>query len=647
MIVATAGHIDHGKTLLVKALTGVDGDRLPEEKRRGMTIDLGFAYLADAARSIGFIDVPGHERFIRNMLCGVTGVDCALLVVAADDGPMPQTFEHLAILDLLGVRTGLVALTKTDRVTPERAAAVRREIEALLSGTSLAGVSIHPVSAATGAGVEALGHALRAIAASLPRRAGNGNFRLAVDRAFSIAGAGLVVTGTVFSGRVADGDAVRVLRDGREARVRGIRAQHARADAGRAGERCALNLTGTRLKAEHLQRGDWIVSGTLPAPTSRLDARVRVLRSEARALRHWTPVHVHLGAAESSGRIAVLEGAAIAPGANALVRVALERPMGAVYGDRLVLRDQSARRTIGGGHVIDGAPPARGRARQERIEMLRALDDADPARALQACLAVAARAGKQGVNLAQFAAGRNLTHAEAQALFARVAMRRVDAGAMQVAFHDAHWAALRKHAAESVAEWLRHTPDAPGAPEDRLLGRAEHAPEVTAALATELVDAGVLARAGAHLRLPAHRPAFSGADEALWQRLAALLDPEDGRPPAIGDLAARVEHPPQAVLGLLERAARNGYAVRVSESRFFLPRALLRLASVAEQVASTLPEKRFTAAQFRNATALGRNLSIEVLEYFDRMRFTRRVGDARMVVRPAAQLLAGSAQAVR
>jgi selenocysteine-specific elongation factor len=647
MIVATAGHIDHGKTLLVKALTGVDGDRLPEEKRRGMTIDLGFAYLADGARTIGFIDVPGHERFIRNMLCGVAGVDSALLVVAADDGPMPQTLEHLAILDLLGVRTGLVALTKTDRAAAERVAAVRREIEALLAGTSLAGASIHPVSAVTGEGIEALGRALRAIAASLPRRASSGNFRLAVDRAFSIAGAGLVVTGTVFSGRVANDDTVRVLREGREARVRAIHAQNARAVAGSAGERCALNLIGTRLKAEHVQRGDWIVSGALPEPTARLDARVRVLRGEARALRHWTPVHVHLGAAESSGRIAVLEGDAIVPGTSALVRLVLERPMGAAYGDRLVLRDQSARRTIGGGQVIDVFAPVRGRARPARIEMLRALEVADPARALAACLAVAARTGKHGVDLAQFAAGRNLTRAEAQALFAHAAMRRVDAGATHLAFHDTHWAALRKRAAEAVAEWLRRTPDAPGVPEDRLLGRRAQSGALTAALAADLVEAGVLARAGAYLRLPEHRPVFGGADAALWQRLAALLDPEDGRPPAIGDLAARVERPPQTVVALLERAARNGYAVRVSESRFFLPQTVQRLASVAEQVAASMPEKRFTAAQFRNATALGRNLSIEVLEYFDRMRFTRRIGDARMVISPAAQLLAAPADAVR
>ena len=303
MIVATAGHIDHGKTLLVKALTGVDTDRLPEEKSRGMTIDLGFAYWPlEGGERVGFVDVPGHERFIRNMLAGVSGIDFVLLVVAADDGVMPQTREHAAILDLLGVSRGAVAITKIDRVTPERVAAVTAEIAALLGDTVLAGASMLPVSAVTRRRHR---RAQACARRKRTRRAGqgvSGNFRLAIDRAFTVTGAGLVVTGPVISGSVALGDTVRATGSEKTARVRSIHAQNRAAPAGRAGERCALNLAGSELKLDLVARGDWIVAPFAPGAVARFDARIRILPGETRALAHGTPVHVHLGAAAVTGR---------------------------------------------------------------------------------------------------------------------------------------------------------------------------------------------------------------------------------------------------------------------------------------------------------------------------------------------------------
>src|SRR5687768_3028091 len=281
MIVATAGHIDHGKTSLVKALTGVDADRLPEEKKRGMTIDLGFAYVA----GIGFVDVPGHERFVHNMLAGVSGIDLALLVVAADDGPMPQTREHLAILQLLGVPRVAVALTKLDRVAPERAAEVAREISVLLPGAP-----VFPVCAVSGEGIPRLAEFLNDTSKNVSQRSLKGNFRLSVDRCFSIAGAGLVVTGTALSGEVAVGAEVRALLAGSGARVRAIHAHNAPAQRGRAGQRLALNLAGLEGKAP-IARGDWIVAGGVPGPVRRFDARLRGLGGP---LKHWTPVHLHL-----------------------------------------------------------------------------------------------------------------------------------------------------------------------------------------------------------------------------------------------------------------------------------------------------------------------------------------------------------------
>ena len=331
MIIATAGHVDHGKTLLVKALTGVDTDRLPEEKKRGMTIDLGFAYLpVEAGETIGFIDVPGHERFVHNMLAGVAGIDFALFIIAADDGPMPQTREHLAILDLLGIKKGAVALTKIDRVTVSRAEDVRNEIANLFAATTLASSPVFPVSAITGQGVEDLKAHLLAEARDCRPKTTAGNFRLAVDRSFSISGAGLVVTGTAFSGSLSVGDPVRMLDAGLTLRARMIHAQNTASQTGKAGQRCAINLAGPELKPERIERGDWVVTGDVPAPIQKFDARLRVLQSELRPLAHWTPVHVHLGAADVTGRVAVLESSSIAPGASGLVQIVLDRPIGAL-----------------------------------------------------------------------------------------------------------------------------------------------------------------------------------------------------------------------------------------------------------------------------------------------------------------------------
>ncbi|HXF66827.1 MAG TPA: selenocysteine-specific translation elongation factor, partial [Burkholderiales bacterium] len=366
MIVATAGHIDHGKTTLVKALTGVDTDRLPEEKARGISIDLGFAYLPlESGEVIGFVDVPGHERFIRNMLAGVCGIDFALLVVAADDGVMPQTVEHLHILDLLGVRRGLAVLTKSDRVPPERLAQVRVEVAELLATTRLAGIPVLATSAVTGAGVEELRRALVEAAAQQARRSAEGQyFRLAIDRAFIIAGSGTVVTGTVFNGSVAPGDRLVISPRGTPVRVRALQIRGEPASRAQAGQRCALNLSGADL--ETVARGDWVLAEPIHAPTQRLDARVTVLAAETRALRHWTPLHVHLATADVTARIAIPGGAEIAPGASALVQLVLEKPIGALNGDRFILRDQSARRTLGGGVVLDPFARAARRAPEAR-----------------------------------------------------------------------------------------------------------------------------------------------------------------------------------------------------------------------------------------------------------------------------------------
>ena len=412
MLVATAGHVDHGKTALVRALTGVETDRLPEEKRRGLTVDLGFAYSPIGGGVVGFVDVPGHERFVRNMLAGVASVDLALLVVAADDGPMPQTEEHLAILDLLGIPRGAVVITKIDRVETTRVAQICTAAAALVEGTTLEGAPVIPVSALVGTGMDALRSHLAGIADALPERSPRGGFRLAIDRSFTLPGAGLVVTGAVFSGVVRTGDTVRLTPSGREARVRGIHALDRPTSEGRVGERCALALAGGRLAKETLGRGEWVVAPHGHLATTRLDVRLRLLASETKALAHWTSVHVHLGAGEVTGRVVLFGERRVAPGAEILARIVVAEPVHATHGDRLVLRDQSARRTLGGGRVIDPLPQDRARGQVQRMAVLEAMDEPDPAASLEALLEIAPR----GVDLEHFALVRNLRPEEMEAL---------------------------------------------------------------------------------------------------------------------------------------------------------------------------------------------------------------------------------------
>ncbi len=632
MIVVTAGHVDHGKTLLVRALTGINTDRLPEEKRRGMTIDLGFAYHdTEAGERIGLIDVPGHERFIRNMLCGVGGVDFALVVVAADDGPMLQTREHLAILDLLSVPRGAVVLTKTDRVPAARVAEVGAEMCALLAGTPLAGAPVFAVCAPTGLGIAALRAHLAQAARETPRRAAGGNFRMPVDRCFIVAGAGLVVTGTVLSGVVATGGAVRAVLADLPARVRAIHAQNTPADCGRAGQRCAINLAGDGVQGARIARGDWIVAGSLPPPARKLDARLRILPGEARGFAHWTPVHLHLGAADVTGRVAVLEGREIAAGASALVQLVLDRPVGAVRGDHFVIRDQAAQRTIGGGRVIDLFSPARGRARPERLAYLAAMEIEDDARPLAALLESAAT----GLDLARFAANRNLTSAEAARMYAATAMRGVAAAEGRLGFSLGRWAALKARALESLAAWHARAPATLGPSQDRLFAGSglKVAAGVCDAIASELAGEGSVVRQGMTVRLRNHQPALVPADGALWREILPQLGAGGLRPPTLAELAAAIGRDARKLESFLVRAARLGLVVRISDKRYAPPATLRRLAEIAEAAAEN---GRLTAAALRDHAGIGRNLAIEVLECFDRVRFTRRVGDTHQILRPAS-----------
>ena len=638
MLIATAGHVDHGKTVLVKALTGVDTDRLPEEKERGLSIDLGFAYHTRPDGAVlGFVDVPGHERFIRNMLAGVAAIDYALLVVAADDGPMPQTREHLAILDLLGVNAGAVVITKIDLADDSQAVAVAERVEKLVDGTGLEGAPVFPVSALSGAGMTALHEHLTGLAAE--RRAARvrtgARFRLAVDRCFTVRGAGVVVTGAVFSGEVAVGDRLVLAPAGIGVRVRSIHAQSRPAAHGTGGERCAINLAGTELGRSDIRRGDWLTGEPAPAVSQRFDAELRVLASEERPLAHWTPVHVHAGAASLTGRVAVLEGRSIAPGSHGLVQVVVDQPFVGVRGDRFILRDQSARRTVAGGAVLDPAGAVRGRARPERIAALRALAASDPGAALADLLATSVN----GVDLDHFADAWNLRPEEAEAAFQRAGVETVALPRGRSAgFARDDWQSLLEELLAAMRRMHEEAPERAGAESAELAGGTGRSREVAAAAVGALVRDGRLVREGRYLRVPEHEPRLSPRDAALWSKVSIHLGEDAVKPPVLAELAGTLGVDRSLLALFLGRSTGRGLLVKVAPNRFFHPGAVRRLAEVAEGLAAAADDGRFDAKTFRDTSGIGRNLTIQVLEYFDGAGLTRRIGDARIVVRRAADL---------
>ena len=637
MIIVTAGHIDHGKTLLIQGLTGTDTDRLPEEKQRAMTIDLGFAYLhIKPDRSIAFIDVPGHERFIRNMVCGAVGIDFVVLVIAADDGVMPQTREHLAILDLLGVSHGLVALTKVDRVDTARVAEVREEVNALLLPTTLAKAPTFPVSPASGAGMEALQSYIVAKREAWIPEAPNGQFRLAVDRCFHIRGAGIVATGTAFSGVAKIGDALVLQKSGCSVRLRGLHANNQPAVKVQKGQRCALNIVGLDLAKDDVKRGDWIVAPSGPCQVRRFDTSFRVLASEKRSFKNWTPVHVHIGAAAATGRIALLDAKTLAPGTRGFAQLYLEHPVGACFGDRFIVRDQSARRTIGGGHVIDIYPPSRGRAKPSRLAVLEAMDNTDSDLALGAMIGAEA----EGVDLTVFQQTRNLTLEEMGSLL-RVPMKRVEMKVGSRAFSHSRWQALRTAALTNVAAWHAQAPESLGLPEKKLLtGKDVRAPsEVSVALASDLYAEGVLVSEGSLARLPQHSAGQGAGDSTLWCKVCDALVKSGRVPPTVHEVARAVNVDVRKVEKLFHSKARHREVIRIGEKRFFLPATVRDLAMVAVAVAEESPEDFFVVRVFRDRSGVGRNVAIDVLEYFDRIKFTRRVGDGRIVVSSIAGAL--------
>ena len=620
MIVTLAGHVDHGKTSLVEALTGFNTDTLAEEKRRGLTIDLGFCYADFGGQRVGFVDVPGHHRFIHNMVAGVAAHQHALVVVAADDGPMPQTFEHLAILRLLGVSRGIAAITKVDRVDPLRVVAARDAVAAMANSAGLHLDAIVGTSAIDGTGIDEIRTRLTTAAETNRVEAPERAFRLAVDRTFVIKGVGVVVTGTVHSGVLNAADEVVVAPRGLPARARGLRVSDRPADSAFPGDRCAVNLVGVSI--DQVTRGDWLVAPSTLAPTHNIVIDLTVLEDFPRPVKHWLPVHVYHAAGHAEGHVALLESRP-EPGQSALVELVVASPLHPKHGDRLVLRDHAQQLTIGGGVVLDTMPPDKGRRAPDRLTRLRVQRTEDPGHALRDLLDIS------DVDVDAFRRTRNLTDAAlAAALSAAHPVERIRRG-RAIAMSRTRWMDTLDALVGQITAYHKAAPHSQGLKADQLR-RMGVAPKVWLDEAlTTLVSDGRIDETGGHYHDHDHRPALPPDDAVLLRRIEALIDAD--QPPSVGDIAKSLALPLRVVDAFMSKIAKLGFLVRVGDHRALLGRHIDQLSQTALELAASnprvSPHETFATPRVSAATlrSMSSNTLIGVVS-------RRRFGDLRRVV---------------
>jgi selenocysteine-specific elongation factor len=637
VIVGTAGHIDHGKTSLVRALTGVDADRLPEEKRRGITIDLGFAELDLADVRVGFVDVPGHERFVKNMLAGAHGIDAVALVVAADEGVMPQTREHFDITRLLGISRGLVVITKTDTVEAELIELVREEISELVAASFLEDAPVVAVSSRTGEGLDELKATLRRIALDVAPRASGSVARLPVDRSFTMRGFGAVATGTLVAGEIGEGDELDLLPANSRARARGIQVHGRATKRARAGERTAINLAG--VEAAEVARGMTLAPAGRLRATQIVDARVEVLASAPRPLRSRARVRVHAGTAEVLARVQVLEEAGeIAPGSTGFAQLRLESPVVVLPGERVILRSYSPQRTVAGALVLDAfAQKRRGRERAASRARLSALVAADEAARLSIFVE---SAGAPGLTRADLAARTGWRDEVLDRATAEAVRRGEVVDAVGVYLARATLDGLVASAAREVEAHHRREPLSRGLARETLRERvfAHVGGEVFRAALDSAERGGLLVAERDVVRARAHSLELSGEDARLRESLERIYREAALEAPTLDEAFARAaegkrldrEHA-RKILQLLIEA---GALVRVTSDLFFHRDALARLVADlrAHAARDAAPDRLIDVATFKEIARVSRKYAIPLLEHLDAARVTRRAGDRRLIL---------------
>ncbi len=629
VVMGTAGHIDHGKTQLIKTLTGIDTDRLKEEKERGITIDLGFAHLTyEDGTEVGVIDVPGHERFVRNMLAGVGGIDLVMLVIAADEGVMPQTREHLAICQLLRIKEGLVALTKSDLVDEEWLELVSEDTREFLKGTFLEGKPIVPVSAKTGQGLEDLKRVLQGLVACVPPKQSQGKFRLPVDRVFTIRGFGTVVTGTLFSGTIRVEERIEIYPRGIEAKIRGLQVHNASVAEAVAGQRTAINLQG--IDKVELERGDVLGHPGEFAPTFMLDAVLQHLPDAPRPLRHRARVRLHVGTSEIMGRVILLDRDELMPGEETSVQFRLEAPAIVLPRDRFVIRSYSPVQTIGGGMVLDAHPAKHRRGDAGLTSHFRLLAEGTPEEVVAHHLQ---QATHQGLRLSEFLPRTELSEAHLR----QVATTLQGAGRARTVSADMGWYlhaealdALTRELRRHLETYHRQNPLKPNISIEELRAKVRGLSERVCLVALEeLRQQGVMVVERDRVRLASHQVALDDTRERILNELEAEFLAAGYQPPRVEDLFAKLNIGKGHDKALLQVLLDQGRAVRLKDNVIFHRSNLVKAESLLVQHLRN--HREITPIEFKDLLGISRKYAIPMLEYFDSQKITIRVGDKRIL----------------
>ncbi len=628
MIVATAGHVDHGKTSLIRGLTGVETDTLAEEIERGLSINLGYAYLSQASdHTLGFIDVPGHRRFINTMISGISGVDMGLLVVAADDGPMPQTLEHIDVLDILGVEALCVVINKVDRVDALRVSEVLQQVDALLQTRRWPEHGSFAVSSQSGQGLEALKKHLITAAETHQRQRNTGGFRLSIDRSFNINGVGLVVTGTASAGEVKKGDLLELLPGGQSVRIRHLRANNCEVDGASAGQRVALALAG-KVSQKQIERGDWLVTPNGPPLSQRLDVEVTLLGSAPYALKHMTPVKLYIGAKRRAARLAHIDRTEqpLKPGESCLAQLILDDPISGTWGEPILIQDHAETLVLGGGKVLDPEGPKFGKSRNDRLHWLRALQISDAKSALTQLLY-----GEHTVDLSRFWRNRNYPQVP-ESLFPRDEVRIFEREGNIWAVTEKQWQSATQWLADYINRWHREQPQSLGVKMTSLNKALAGHFDLTLGLAAAdaLLRSGSLAFREGHISRQGFQPAKS--QEALdhWQALKQQLQQGGVALPLLSDLLSLAQVPDQFAQQALRIGMGRGELHELNKHRYALPTQLLhyyQCLTLAHDQGEAL-----SVAVLKSRFGTGRNLTVEILEHFDRLHLTRREGNVRVLL---------------
>lgn len=635
IIIGTAGHIDHGKTSLVKALTGVDADRFPEEKKRGITIDIGFAELELGSVRIGFVDVPGHEKFVKNMLAGASGIDAVLLVVAADEGVMPQTREHFEICRLLGTASGLIVLTKSDLADDELTELVTADVRELVEGSFLADAPIVAVSSKSGEGVEDLKTRLAQLAGEVGEREDELIARLPIDRSFSVKGFGAVVTGTLVSGEITEGAEMEILPSGNSVRIRGLQTHGTQVNVARAGRRTAVNLGG--IDHAEIERGMVLAERNILRPTQSVDCEVEVLKDVPQPLRSRQRVRVHIGTVEALARLRVLnDSGEIGPGGRDFVQLRLESPIVCIPGERFIIRFYSPQITIAGGAILDNAAERHRRASFDASRtQLAKMASGDNLARIKEYLAIA---GEHGLSFADIAARTGLRRDELIKVLKPGIDSRSIITADQSYVSRTPFDGLRSRALAAIGDFHRREPLSKGIPRETLKEKlfARISPDIFRAVLDSLVREKKIVADKEIIRSAEHRLELSADEELARERLTAIYRSAGFEVPkleaALEEAARGTGVAPAQVRKIFQLLINAGEIVKVTEDFYFGSKVIAELIDKMRNYASRSTDRLIDVAQFKDLAGVSRKYAIPLLEYFDRERITRRSGDKRLIV---------------